>query len=118
VQRKPRFEPGDLVTHRRYGYRGVVADRDAACRADDGWYLSNPTQPSRAQPWYHVLVHGGDATTYVAEENLRIYRGGEQVANPLVKRYFAAFARGRYLQTAEVDGASSRAGHESDEGAS
>ena len=26
--------------------------------------------PPKNQPWYHVLVHGADHTTYVAEQNL------------------------------------------------
>lgn len=50
------FEPGQLVRHRRYGYRGVVVDRDEFCEADDEWYSKNQTQPDRDQPWYHVLV--------------------------------------------------------------
>ncbi|MFQ5845905.1 MAG: heat shock protein HspQ, partial [Planctomycetota bacterium] len=65
----PRFEPGELVRHRRYGYRGVVAGLDPECRAGDEWYQGNLTQPDRRQPWYHVLVHGAQHTTYVAEEN-------------------------------------------------
>jgi len=118
VQRDIRFRPGDLVTHRLYGYRGVVADRDDSCRADEAWYLSNPTQPAREQPWFHVLVHGSDATTYVAQENLRLYRGGEQVANPLVRRYFAAFSQGRYRLPAEVGGTSGAAARDRDDATS
>ena len=53
-----RFQPGHLVRHRRYGYRGVVVALDLECGAGDDWYRSNRTQPDRDQPWYHVLVHG------------------------------------------------------------
>ena len=55
---QPVFESGQLVRHRRYGYRGVVVDRDEFCQADDEWYSKNQTQPNRDQPWYHVLVDG------------------------------------------------------------
>lgn len=92
----PRFAPGDLVFHRRYRYRGVVAGFDRSCRADEAWYRRNMTQPDRNQPWYHVLVHGADHTTYVAEENLEPYEGGEQVRHPLTKQLFASFSGGRY----------------------
>ena len=87
---------GTLVTHRRYGYRGVIADYDDRCRAGSSWYRGNRTQPSREQPWYHVLVHGSDYTTYVAQENLQPYEGGEQVANPLTRHFFDTFSRGHY----------------------
>ena len=93
---KPSFSVGDLVFHRRYAYRGVVAGRDAECHADDEWYLRNATQPDRTQPWYHVLVHGAIHTTYVAQENLEPYTGGEQVVHPLTKEIFASFSGGRY----------------------
>ena len=35
------FQPGDLVRHRRYGYRGVVVARTDSCQADDAWYFKN-----------------------------------------------------------------------------
>ena len=43
------FEIGELVEHKRYGYRGVVAGRDASCRASDDWYEGNRTQPGQGQ---------------------------------------------------------------------
>ena len=55
------FEIGDTVRHRRYGYRGIIVERDLSCKASDDWYLGNRTQPEREQPWYHVLVHDVDA---------------------------------------------------------
>lgn len=91
-----KFEIGQLVAHKRYGYRGVVADRDPCCEASDEWYYGNRTQPAREQPWYHVLVHGTDYATYAAEDNLEAYKGGEQVVHPLTKRLFSSFSGGRY----------------------
>lgn len=90
------YEIGQLVEHQRYGYRGVVVSRDSSCQASSGWYESNLTQPTREQPWYHVLVHGGDHSTYVAEENLLEDAGGEQVVHPLVATFFLYFTGGRY----------------------
>ena len=91
------FEIGELVQHLRYRYRGVVAGRDASCRADDSWYLRNQTQPDRDQPWYHVLVHGGEHTTYVAQENLESDIGAEQVVHPMTRSFFEYFQGGRYI---------------------
>lgn len=90
------FEIGQLVQHRRYGYRGVVASRDPECRASKSWYQNNQSQPERAQPWYHVLVHGSDHTTYAAETSLEEELGGEQVVHPLAKLIFESFHGGQY----------------------
>ena len=46
------FEVGQIVHHKRYNYRGVIAKADARCGAPDEWYRGNPTQPNRSQPWY------------------------------------------------------------------
>jgi heat shock protein HspQ len=89
------FEIGQVVHHRRYDYRGVVLAIDPLCRATDEWYESNLTQPDRNQPWYHVLVHGGQET-YVAQENLEVDTSGETVNHPMVTRYFGSFVNGRY----------------------
>ncbi len=92
------FQPGDLVRHRRYGYRGVVVDLDHRCRASDEWYQSNQTQPSRSQPWYHVLVHRSPQTTYAAESNLEADGSGAEVVHPLLELYFRGLADGKYLR--------------------
>ncbi len=90
------FEVGDVIHHRRYGYRGVVAECDPECRATEAWYEKNQTQPRRDQPWYHVLVDGG-AMTYVAQENLELDPSKRRVEHPLVSRCFRTFHNGRYF---------------------
>ena len=92
----PEFTPGELVAHRRYGYRGVVVARDLACQADAQWYASNQTQPERAQPWYHVLVDGSSSTTYAAQTSLRADDSAEPIEHPLVAVFFSRFAGGCY----------------------
>jgi len=94
----PRFHPGQLVKHRRYGYRGVVVAVDSSCHASDEWYQRNKTQPLRAQPWYHVLVDGGELTTYAAETSLEEDRSGRPVEHPLVPAFFSDFTAGGYVR--------------------
>ncbi|MCF6286940.1 MAG: heat shock protein HspQ [Candidatus Hydrogenedentes bacterium] len=89
------YQVGQVIHHKRYNYRGVIAKADRECGAPDEWYINNQTQPDRDQPWYHVLVHGG-SETYVAEENLELDRSGDEVAHPYVRRMFALFIKGRY----------------------
>ena len=95
-ERKPQFRTGQLVRHRRYGYRGVVVGFDLTCQADETWYYRNQTQPPRNQPWYHVLVHGALHMTYVAQRNLEPDESGEPVTHPLVDHFFTGFRDGRY----------------------
>lgn len=90
------FEVGELIHHRRYGYRGVIFARDAECRADEVWYQGNQTQPPREQPWYHVMVHGAQHTTYVAQSNLEPDVSGEPIDHPQLGRVFKSFLDGRY----------------------
>lgn len=92
------FEPGQLVSHRRYDYRGVVVAFDLTCQADDDWYFSNRSQPQRYQPWYHVLVHGGQQVTYAAQTSLQADKSGGQVVHPFVAHFFSAFLDGRYTR--------------------
>ena len=94
----PLFAPGTLVQHRRYGYRGVVVDFDMTCMADEMWYYRNRTQPPRNQPWYHVLVHDSDATTYAAQASLEPDEAPGPVAHPLVTELFTRYEDGRYVR--------------------
>ena len=85
---KPRFETGQVIRHRVWGYRGVIAEVHATFQGDDQWYRvqsarANQTPP-RDEPWYAVLVHDSNAQTYVAEQNLEPDPSGEPVRHPYV----------------------------------
>jgi heat shock protein HspQ len=91
-------QPGQIVFHLRYQYRGVVVQRDDRCRADDAWYYQNNTQPDRSQPWYHVLVDDSSTCTYVAAENLIADMTGMPITHPWVDRFFSDFVDGCYVR--------------------
>jgi heat shock protein HspQ len=94
----PEFIPGELVRHKRYGYRGVVVASDSSCQAEDKWYFSNQTQPNKNQSWYHVLVHDSKSVTYAAQSSLEVDESGEQVSHPYVSEFFEEFADGYYIR--------------------
>lgn len=94
----PRFEIGQIIHHRRYGYRGVIFGIDPVCTAPEDWYLKNQTQPDRNQPWYRVLVHGHGHTTYVAQSNLQIDESPEPVMHPMLDRIFTGRVGDRYVR--------------------
>ncbi len=91
-----KFKPGQIITHKQYGYRGLIYDVDIHCLADDDWYLGNHTQPDKEQPWYHVMVDGAEHTTYVAEENIERDESLDPVEHPMVHEYFPKYRSGKY----------------------
>ena len=94
----PLFQPGQLVRHKRYGYRGVVVDYDLTCQASEEWYQSNQTQPERNQPWYHVLVDQTGTTTYPAQSSLSADEDAQPIIHPLLSYFFSGFDHGRYIR--------------------
>lgn len=94
------FEPGDLVRHRRYGYRGVVVALTPEFAGSESWYQKNQTQPEKNQPWYHVLVDGGYQTTYAAQSSLLPDDVATPITHPLLDMFFDGFEDGRYLRNA------------------
>ena len=95
---EPLYHPGQIVRHRRYGYRGVVVDFDLICNADEVWYQSNQTQPDRNQPWYHVLVHGSSGTTYAAQTSLEADARSAPIIHPFLEHFFTAFTGDGYVR--------------------
>lgn len=94
----PLFRIGQLVRHRRYGYRGVVVDFDVRCLASDEWYDSNQTRPERDQPWYHVFVDDSEAITYTAQTSLVTDDSDLPVDHRLMDVFFEGFQDGVYLR--------------------
>lgn len=94
--RPPLFAVGQLVRHKRYGYRGVVVAADVTCQADDAWYLANRTRPRRRQPWYHVLVHNSAQVTYAAQTSLLPDESMDRIVHPQLSLYFEGFEDGAY----------------------
>ena len=95
---RARFAPGQLVTHRLFGYRGAVFDVDPVFQGSDEWYEQNArSRPSRDQPWYRVLVDGQPVETYVAERNLEPDEESRPIQHPLADQVFIDFSDGQYI---------------------
>ena len=95
---RARFSVGQLVHHRLFDYRGVVYDVDPTYQGTEEWYDQMArSRPPKDRPWYHVLVHNGVHTTYVAEQNLEPDDSAEPVNHDLIEEMFSAFDGGVYL---------------------
>ena len=99
-----RFGVGEVVRHRLFEYRGVVADVDPSFQLSDEWYEEMArSRPPKDAPWYHVLVHDGEHMTYVAERNLESDPAPGPIQHPLVEQYFEGFEDGRYRPAQRIN---------------
>jgi heat shock protein HspQ len=97
---RARFHIGQLVHHKLFDYRGVIADADATFQGSEDWYETMAkTKPPKDKPWYHVLVHDASHMTYVTERNLEPDLSGEPVVHPALQLYFDELRDGLYIQT-------------------
>ncbi len=96
-----KFHRGQVVRHKLFDYRGVVVGVDETFQLPEEWYEQVArSRPPKDQPWYHVLVHGAQQTTYVAERNLEL-GSGQAVEHPLLSRFFDKFSDGFYSNSRE-----------------
>lgn len=95
-----RFSIGDVVTHRKYGFRGVVFDIDPIFANSDEWYDAIPedARPAKDQPFYHLLAENGDGSyiAYVSQENLLNDDSDEPVDHPAISGLFGTYSKGKY----------------------
>jgi len=96
--KQAKFNIGELVHHKMFGYRGVVVDVDANYQGTDEWYEEVArSRPPKDEPWYHVLVDDADHNTYVAERNLEHDLLKDAINHPLVNMIFNKFENGAYV---------------------
>ena len=94
-----KYQPGQIVHHKRFGYRGVVLAADETFQGTDAWYQEVArSQPPRDRPWYHVLVDDSVDETYVAERHLELDESIAPIAHPLVQVFFDELRNGRYVR--------------------
>lgn len=74
-------------------------DVDHNFQATEEWYQAvAKSRPPKNKPWYHVLVHGSNQSTYVAEQNLEADVILKPIDHPMVEHFFSGFDQGRYLR--------------------
>ena len=92
-----RFHVGQPIHHKLFDYRGVIVDVDASFEGSLEWYSQMAhSRPPKDAPWYHVLVHGAEHWTYVAERNLEQDDSGEPIDHPDIVDIFDSYSDGQY----------------------
>lgn len=96
---KVNFFVGELIHHRLFDYRGVIVDVDMDFQGTEQWYEAVArSKPPKNKPWYHVLVHGSNQATYVAEQNLQTDKNLDPVDHPMIEQFFSKFDNGKYIR--------------------
>ena len=95
-----RFSIGDVVQHRRFGFRGVIFDIDPVFANSEEWYQAIPEEarPDKEQPFYHLLAENGETSyvAYVSQQNLVADDSEEPVDHPAISDMFGTYANGKY----------------------
>ena len=95
---------GQIVTHEKFGYRGVVVDIDFNFGLSDEWYEQVArSRPPKDKPWYRVLVHSSDQETYVAERHLACAGGGLPIVHPRLDEFFDKKVGDHYVRTRDLN---------------
>lgn len=93
---------GQVVRHKKWGYKGVIIGWDPTCVAPDKWIteMHGSNKHWKSQPNYALLVHTGDKSepqiTYVPQENISPIRN-EEVTHPYVYKYFDSYDGAQYI---------------------
>lgn len=96
------YRIGQVVKHKKWGYRGVITGWDEQARAPKEWIASmhkeNPGWTT--QPNYAMLVDTRDRAapqiTYVPQENIEVIRS-TKIVHPQVEDYFEHFDGSQYI---------------------
>ena len=94
---KAKFLIGQIIHHELFDYTGVVFDIDTFFQGSNEWYEQvAQSRPPKKKPWYHVLVHKAEHTTYVAEQNLDLEEHPKAIQHPLINSLFVKFDGSQY----------------------
>ena len=100
LQTRARFAIGDVVRHRKFGFRGVIFDIDPVFANSEEWYEAIPKdmRPRRDQPFYHLLAENEDSSyvAYVSQQNLLADSDAGPIDHPSLDEMFEGFRNGRY----------------------
>lgn len=101
-----KFGIGQVVKHRKFGFRGVVFDIDPEFSNTEEWWMSIPedVRPNKDQPFYHLFAENEETEyiAYVSEQNLLVDTSREPVRHPQVREVFTRARDGSYRMKSQL----------------
>ncbi|XP_065838206.1 uncharacterized protein [Oscarella lobularis] len=102
------YRVGQVIRHKRWGYRGVIVGWDEYAKAPEFWLRMNHPQDKpqwRQQPNYAILVDKRDRPdgqeTYVPQENIEII-ANTKINHHEVEDFFDSFDGTQYLPNSSL----------------
>ncbi|MDF1662017.1 MAG: heat shock protein HspQ [Planctomycetota bacterium] len=90
------FTRGDLVRHKRLGYRGAVYEVEPNGKKEDSWPPSSTSLEENQETWYRILVDNAQHSCRLAEHELTKDSSRDPIKNPKLDQYFQDFENGKY----------------------
>lgn len=95
-----KFQIGQVVAHRHFGFRGVIFDVDPQFGNSEEWYEAIPEEvrPRKDQPFYHLFAENERThyVAYVSEQNLTPDTSEAPLSHPDIPEWFNVSPRGTY----------------------
>jgi heat shock protein HspQ len=102
MNKQAKFNIGDLVFHKRIGYRAVVVDVDPLFQASGNYNPQAEKRPfATRNPWYRLLVDESSQMTYVEECMLDPDLSQQPINNPNIYQYLRG-QEGNYHHSSPV----------------
>ena len=90
MSKSAKFNIGDIVVHKKQGYRAVIVDIDPLFQASGRYNPQSETREfAQRNPWYRLLIDNTSQMTYVEEPFLIPDTENEPfpIENPLTEDY-------------------------------
>lgn len=95
MERKAKYNIGDVVLHKRQGYRALVIDIDTNFQSSGYSPRNSEKEFALKNPWYRLLVDSTSHMTYVEECLLIRDLSGKEIDNPNIDLYLTG-KHGKY----------------------
>ncbi|XP_006813670.1 uncharacterized protein LOC102806273 [Saccoglossus kowalevskii] len=98
-----KYRVGQVIRHKKWGYRGVITGWDLTAKAPEEWLKQMHPKDKpywRNHPNYAILVDTRDRAvpqlTYIPEENIEIITN-TKIIHPEIENYFEGFDGSQFL---------------------
>lgn len=99
MNKTAKFNIGEVVLHKKQGYRAIIVDIDPFFQATTRHHLKAHQKKFKHIPWYRLLVDNTSLVTYVEESLLQAVPGKPLafINHPSLGRYLKK-NNGRYMK--------------------
>ncbi len=94
VEKIAHFNIGDIVIHKKQGYKAIVVDVDPIFQSSGRYTQAAGKKFKNKNPWYRLLVDESNQMTYVEECSLKLLNDDYAIDNPKINQFLVEQAQG------------------------